>query len=134
MEKKNWDDMTKEEREEYVNQDEVLQNKAEIYTDRIENISDDASWIYPNLGNKNITRSIIIKLYKDGKTVKEIGYHIPISIRSIYKIIEGWKKAQIIIRLYNEEKTVEEISDILSISKRQVLKIVRNWVDTRRYI
>ena len=74
MANKNWDDMTEEEREEYANQDYVVQTEV-LVNFNIENISFQ-SW--PDLLRVDSPlrrKGLIIALWKDGKVGEDIAVH-----------------------------------------------------------
>ena len=88
----NWEDLTYKEREDYINQDYSRQVESVIPRHVIEGVYTYDSYLnYPDIANKNSggnMKHLIILLYEDGKSVKDIAYHLPCTIRYINKIIK----------------------------------------------
>jgi len=69
--------------ENYVNQDYIPQSELLVSDPTI--IGIDEPWGL-NLDNKNIVKDVVLKLVSDGKTTREIAYHVPISKRHIRRL------------------------------------------------
>ncbi|MBU0963282.1 MAG: helix-turn-helix domain containing protein [Nanoarchaeota archaeon] len=89
------------EAEEYVNQDFITVDEGLIYRD-IENKEKEYEIEFEYCGfdkeyelkrNKALYRTAVINLYKDGKSTREIAYHVPYSQSQIVRIIQKYKKS-----------------------------------------
>jgi len=82
---KTWNEMTPVERDEYVNQDYVKQTEKILPRGFSENKDFDESWdiSFERMNNKTM-KHIIIEMYREGKTVEDILYHLPCTKQLIY--------------------------------------------------
>ena len=87
-----------QEAEEYVSQDHIpiMEGLVDI---NIENREEEIEYGFADIDNdmsdrfsKSRYRWAIIKMYEDGKSVKDIMYHVPYSRSQIYEIIDKYKK------------------------------------------
>jgi len=73
--------------EKIVNQDNVM--LKEVLLDSIDIFSESVSY-----GLEKYTKKSVINLYKDGKSAKDIAYHVPFDKSYIYKIIKRFKRGE----------------------------------------
>lgn len=90
--KKTWDEMTKDEREDYINQDCCKQSELILPRGFCENRDFNESWniSFETMNNKTL-KSLIIEMYKDGKSVKDIAYHLPCDTSHIFRELKGFR-------------------------------------------
>ena len=89
--KKKWIDLTKKERNDYINKDYV--SLKEITLSDLENITDTSNCdesIWNNFAVRNSAhlKELIIQLHNDGKKSTEISYHLPCSRSYIIKVLK----------------------------------------------
>jgi len=89
-----WDTMTRKERRKYVNQDRVAPWRIEIPTDN--NLMDNneaytQAFVGIKIKNSKHLKELIIALHKDGKSLREIAYHLPCSFQYASLVIKGVK-------------------------------------------
>ena len=84
--------------EDYVSQDHVPIEEG-LVSINIENRENGVDWGFVDINEETPKRFVrarhratIIGLHKDGKSVKDILYHVPYSQSQIYEIIEKYKK------------------------------------------
>lgn len=75
---------------EYVNQDQVDLNPIVYYMRDLHNIEEKQEWGNIRIDNSDKLIAIIIFLYKEGKSTREIAYHLPCSQQYISKIIKKY--------------------------------------------
>jgi len=94
MVKKNWDDMTEKEREDYVSQDEVPRKRQEILSKDIDKYNDEDFSPWPDLviiDTPSRRKSVIIGLWKDGKSKSEISRQVGCSRRYVRDVIKKYE-------------------------------------------
>jgi hypothetical protein len=81
--------LTKKEREEYINQDRV-DLKEFIPPRAIDDPWDSTGWGEVSMNTSKQVNRIILELHNDGMPIKDIAYHVPVSLTHIYRIISKY--------------------------------------------
>ena len=93
--KRNWDNMSPVERKAYINQDYVPHNKDEISMEpnTIEELNDTQTSAFCGIeiSDSNHLKELIIALHQDGKSLREIAYHLPCSFQYASLVINSVK-------------------------------------------
>ncbi len=131
MVKKNWDDMTEKEREDYVSQDNVPSGREKLLPD-VDWYDGEGMWPEINFDNPKILKSTIIALYfEDNMPVKEIGYHVPCRLDYIWGIIrKEKKKITEIKRLYDKKMTIEEIASKTDYNLEEIRYTIKKYINS----
>ena len=91
---KHWDNMTEDERNNYINQDYVKQSELILPRGFCENREFDESWsISFEKMNSKTMKSLIIEMYNEGKNVKDIAYHLPCNTHWIFTVIKEMRES-----------------------------------------
>lgn len=133
--KKTWDQMTDEEREEYVNQDHVTRRET-LISKQI-----DYSASFPSFVSNE--EAILGMYFNDNKSVMEITREIPVSHQYVSSIVSRYKKLilknldnynklsaspnkdfEVIKHFFIDQMTEEEVAEIIDISHQNVSKII----------
>lgn len=91
---KQWDEMTEEEREAYINQDYISMVEQLFDIRQMENIPDGYSYdIFSSLTSKQLKREIIL-LHLNGKSDVDIAWHLNCSKQYVGKVLKelGYKE------------------------------------------
>jgi len=73
--------------ERYVNQDEVCLEESLVVS--VDSFSEPIDYC---VRDSMYDKKMIIRLFKDGRSVKDIMYHVPFCQRYIYKVIKRYKE------------------------------------------
>lgn len=87
--------MTKKERLKYINQDYVPSWKIEVLVDinvLDTNDSEEKAFTGINIKNSQQLKDLIIALHREGKSSREIAYHLPCSQPYIIQVISKIKR------------------------------------------
>jgi DNA-directed RNA polymerase specialized sigma subunit len=136
--KKYWNDMTEEEREEYIKQDEVARQEGLIDGD----IDYSASLPYP-ISNEEV---IIKMFFVENKGIMDIARDLKISHQYVSSIVAKYKKLideslsdyaidyaipsrdiEVLKQFFLNQKTEIEVSELIKISQSHVSRIITKY-------